>query len=209
VEQAAGGSSAQAGLLYNGSAEEAASRWRALAVGLAHRLGLDGYVTPWFMQPDRTASWELLRFGGEFAFASFWGRFGSLNVRMPPWWDAVWKVAALLSLAGLALFFARCRRVIPECSRRHRAYFGLLVAGLALAVAQVMAPLFSRPDPNWLPQGRFLFAALAPITILLYTGWLALTPPRRRDWLFYAVLVGLFLMDGVALLRLAAHSYCM
>ena len=205
---AAAGSAAGENLLYNGSAEQAASRWRVLVVAMAHGLGLDGYVTPWFMQPERTASWDLLRRGGEFAFVTFWGRFGSLNVTMPSWWDAVWKYAALLSLAGLVLFFVHCRQVIPECSRRHKAYFWLLVAGLALAVAQVMSPLFSRPDPNWLPQGRFLFTAIAPIAVLLYTGWLTLTPARFRGWLFYAILAGMLFMDTVALLTLAAHSYC-
>jgi hypothetical protein len=199
--------------LYNGSAEEAASRWRALILGGAQRLGVQGYVTPWFMQPARTSSWALLGEGGKFAFRSFWGLFGSVNVAMPAWWDAIWRMVVILAMVGLLIQGLRyavggAGNARAGARRGRVAYMGLLAAGVLLLLAQIMAPLLNRPDPNWYPQGRFLFPVMAPIAILLYSGWLGLLPRAARPWLFPLVYIGALIMDAVALLTLVQFSYC-
>ena len=196
-------------LLNNGSAESPASLSRAIASGIAHKLGLDGYVTPWFMYSGGTGTLNLLWLAGDSSFASFWGQFGSLNVKMPEWWYRVWKYSILIAAGGLALYFVQCVLENPRCNRRHAPYYSLLAVGIVLLLVQAMAPLLNRPDPNWLPQGRFLFPAIVPIAILTYRGWATLVPKRAYSWLFGLIFVGAFVMDGIAILRLASHSYCM
>jgi hypothetical protein len=67
--------------------------------------------------------------------------------------------------------------------------------------------MLNRPDPNWFPQGRFLFPALASIAILLYAGWSAWLPDRVRGWLLPGTFILFFVLDGVALWTLAERIY--
>ncbi len=196
-------------LLANGSGELPASGLRTVAVVFAHWLGLDGYVTPWFMQPTPMVDGTLLARGGDFLFRTFWGRFGSLNVIMPAWWEATWGYGMALALLGMAARFTqRPWKTAATSQYRWNSYLMLLIAGLALAVLVVLLPLLNRPDPNWLPQGRFLLPVVFPVALLTTWAWAALLPGRLRPWLSVVLFIGFMFMDGVALARLIQHSYC-
>ncbi|GIV79412.1 MAG: hypothetical protein KatS3mg050_3806 [Litorilinea sp.] len=196
-------------LLANGSGELPASGLRTVVVVVAHWLGLDGYVTPWFMQPIRVVDGALLAQGGDFLFRTFWGRFGSLNVVMPAWWEATWGYGMILALLGMAVRFIRRPSETVETARYRRdSYLNFLAVGIALAVLLVSLPLLNRPDPNWLPQGRFLLPVVFPVAVLTPWAWTALLPVRLRPWLSAILFVGFMFMDGIALVQLVQHSYC-
>jgi hypothetical protein len=237
-------------LLHNGSAEQPASMYRTIVMDIAQPLGLMGYVMPWFMQPSSENLPELLVQAVDFVFMTFWGRFGSLTVAMPVWWEMIWKWTCLVALFGSFLLLISKKFVFtqPELlpvrhsresgnprssrpidsrfrgndspsereteqlqkfiERKHRFYFGVLLAGVAANVVQVMLPLLRRPDFHWLPQGRFLFPVVMPIVLLLYGGWSRLLPVRLRPWLLPLTIASVAVMDGVALITLVAYSYC-
>lgn len=190
--------------LYNGSAERAAPMLRTVILAITRPLGLVSYVVPWFTQ-QTTDSWrQLVPEGGDFLLKSFWGHFGSLNVPMSPLWQNAWLYLCLIALLGNGVYLVRN---YAQAEAKKRAYLGLLAAGLAGIVVEVMLPLFKRPVSHWLPQGRFLFPAIMPIALLLYLGWSRLLPQRVRPWLLPLVVIVAFAMDAAALVTLAAHSY--
>jgi hypothetical protein len=176
-------------------------------MAVANRMGLDGYVTPWFMQQQRGSDLALWGAGSSYLISTFWGRFGSLRVHMPAWWEWIWHGLALLALGGLLnLALRRGNHLIAWQAAKGVLFTA--AAALVLLLAQVVAPLLNRPDPNWLPQGRFLLPAIAPIALLLYTGWQALLPRAWGRSLFPVALVLLVALDGLALWVLLAHVTC-
>ena len=101
-------------------------------------------------------------------YASFWGRFGWMNVPAPAW--AIWALAALnaLGVVGLVLALIDARRQEPD--RRRWAVVGhwALVALPALAFVWVVGFAITAGLVAW--QGRLLFPALPAIAILLARG---------------------------------------
>lgn len=122
-------------------------------------------------------------------FPGFWGNFGWLQHPLPL---PVYGVLAMLSAVAV---WGGARRWLRADGTRALAGVWLLAAGLALL--QTMLPMIGRA---WQPQGRYLFAALLPITGLLLWGldeqvhW-----SERRGWRV-ALLAGAIMLDVVGLL---------
>jgi hypothetical protein len=92
------------------------------------------------------------------AFKSYWGLFGWMTVPAPGWFYALMLV---FTVAGLAGFIAS--RVPPPAPRYLRTYLGMA----ALLVVALMVRVNLELDA---PHGRYLFAALVPISLMLTAG---------------------------------------
>jgi membrane-associated phospholipid phosphatase len=87
-------------------------------------------------------------------------------------------------------------------------YSVLLLGGVLLNWLQILVPLFNRPTPSWLPQGRFLFPVSAPMLGLLYLGLSTWLPQRWRQWLAPLLMVVMVVMDSWILVTMVRYSYC-
>jgi len=156
-------------------------------------------------------------------FRSFWGQFGWMGVVLDERLYLLYLVVTLLGLGGLLLLLYE--RVRPSPGPGHaassalsargepgqRLAVGLLVAATMLAIGQVLAY-----NSRFIqPQGRYLFPALAPISLLLSLGWWRLahlTAQRRQDpstghRLLFALGAGLGALDLVCLLVFVAPAF--
>jgi hypothetical protein len=132
-------------------------------------------------------------------FESYWARFGWMNVPLHPALYAL--LAALCGAAAVGLLLLVLGRA-PSALRLSRptaraAWLAAAAAPLALAPIVLQYSLWFTPGS--LPQGRYLFTALAPLNVLLALGLAALVPARRRGAATVALVVGLALLNAAAL----------
>lgn len=189
-------------LLVNGSAESSASLWYTLLLKLSHRMNLDGYLLPLLTVATQENWGELLPFTINFVYTSFWGWFGSLNVVLPSITHYVWYGFALLGL--LAVVFCGIRKTMRPALR---SVVVLFAVGIIANCTQIMLPLLRRPNPNWYPQGRFLFPVVLPIMTLIYLGTTTLLPKRMQVWVLPFIVLVALLVNAVALMTLLKHCY--
>jgi len=108
-------------------------------------------------------------------YRSYWGVFGWMNLPAPSWWHQVAGVLCVAALVGLAVFLARGR--LGRLSALQKAGLALL-AGALLAQEIYILGLITRCNQSCY-QGRYLFPAIAPITLFLALGLFSLMPQRR------------------------------
>jgi hypothetical protein len=116
----------------------------------------------------------------QFTFETYLGRFGWLTLSMPD--PLYWLAGALwlVGLVGLAIGLAR---------RRDLAAIGLCVLCAASAFAVGVGPFLVGAMGDELPQGRYLYPAILPISGLLAVG-LGQLRPRGRESLALAIFLG-------------------
>ncbi|HWQ16005.1 MAG TPA: hypothetical protein VNL77_24610 [Roseiflexaceae bacterium] len=145
-------------------------------------LGLDMFRTEFATQPFDAIS--LPAWAGALAqlYASFWARFGWMNVPPPAWVDWVYGALGAVAAGGLALAVFRG----PETGDRRR-HWGSHVSRLghwpllalpALAFGWVLSFALTAGLVAW--QGRMLFPAIGAIAILLARG-LAKVKGKRQQ----------------------------
>ena len=128
-------------------------------------------------------------------FRSFWVNLGWMAAPLPePWYYA------LLALSGCAVlgwaFRLRRQSWWTEKSSLH----GMIGLAACLPIAVTLLWFVVSPDGIRFQQGRYFFAGIVPIAMVLVGGWLSWGPTRRVLWLMAA---GLVLLDAVTLLTLA------
>lgn len=193
-----------ANYVCNGSAEEAASLFRTGLLSVAYPLQFDEYLLPWFME-RKTEDWRtLLPLSVRFVYNSFWGIFGSLSLAAPQVWYDIFSYGTIIAMLGLLGFYIFRA---PHAERTLVEYSVLLLGGVLLNWMQIFLPLFNRPNPGWLPQGRFLFPASAPMLGLLYLGVSAWLPKWLRPWLAPFLMVVMVGMDSWILITMVRYSY--
>jgi Dolichyl-phosphate-mannose-protein mannosyltransferase len=142
--------------------------------------------------------YEALRLAdlGEFVptqFRSYWGVFGWMNLPAPSWWHRVAGALCLAAVLGLGVFLVGGR--FGRLAAFQKA--GLALLALALLAQEIyVLGLITRCNQSCY-QGRYLFPAIAPITLLLALGLVTLMPQRWVPVL--AAALSLVLL-GVALL---------
>ena len=152
-------------------------------------------------------------FFGRVLFRSFWGQFGWMGIVLP---DRLYLLyLALSALAGLGLATAAARLLVarPESvAEQHERLPLALVrryqfAVVTAAAGSVLAGVVAYNLTFIQPQGRYLFSALAALSLLLALGWLqAAGWQRGRVWsarLLAAILAGVvtwMVVDAFALL---------
>lgn len=120
-------------------------------------------VRPEGFSPDPVA------FAGEFArllATRFWGSFGWYSVRLPTAWALVWTVAAI----GLVVVAVALRREPSGSSRLQRATLAAPVAVLVAFVVVRAWDLYDLSGSYRFIQGRYLFAGLVGVAVLVALG---------------------------------------
>jgi 4-amino-4-deoxy-L-arabinose transferase-like glycosyltransferase len=128
-----------------------------------------------------------------FTFSSFWGVFGWMGVFMD---SRVYT--ALLILSGIILFgllllatrIKRWRRQLTSGQQSALLSLLLLLLGVAASYAWYNLGFVQH-------QGRYLFPALLPISLLFAVGWHSVLRPPVSLACAAALLVGMLLMVGV------------
>jgi len=93
---------------------------------------------------------------------SYWALFGAVNILTWPVAYAVWDAFTLIALIGCGVWLGRSR---PARGQR------VLVALLALYVLFVFIGVIRWSMMTPASQGRLMFAAIGPISLLLWLGW--------------------------------------
>jgi len=172
-----------ANLLHNGDVEQALSRWERVQQVLGWQLGRDD-LAPQTM--GRRLFWATA-----ILFTSFWGNFGWLQYPLPLPLYAVLAALTLVALWG-------CLKRYRECHRAHGCD-ALWTFNMTSGVWVVAVNLISTLQPDWYPQGRYLFPALLPLLAMGVYGLSAWLPPARHGRALTAGLIG-----GSVLLALAS-----
>jgi hypothetical protein len=138
-------------------------------------------------------------------FESYWARFGWMNVPLSPWLYALLMALCALPLVGLLGLAIRPERLPLDAWQRRALWLALAAAPLVLLPIAAQYSLVFLPGS--VPQGRYLFPALAPIGLLGSVGLAALVPTGRRGLAAAALAAGLLLLDAVSLFGYAWPAY--
>ncbi len=178
-------------LLFNGDGRFAAPLGSPLFTWLEHLAPIPNGFFDRALGPaawDAPAQFRYLLFAG-FTWASFWGYFGWLS-RPLPWWSYV-MLAGFTLLAGWGLArwgIAAIRHWREQKITKTDRLLALSLLAFLFILAQVWTPMLGQA---WQPQGRYLFSALLPISVILYLGWEFALPTRWRSYLIPALILGL------------------
>jgi hypothetical protein len=139
-------------------------------------------------------------------FHGYWGVFDHYEIWMPP---QIYKVMTWLLVGGLigaAIWGARSWSHRHDELTRQRLLLAL-IGGLILALTFAAVVYLSYwIDPQ--PQGRYLFAALAPLSVAIVGGWEQLAGLLRVRWLVAPLIVVLVLtVNLVALFCVLAPAH--
>lgn len=146
-------------------------------------------------------------------FLHYWGYFGWLTIPLPTWMYGVYAVLATAGLAGLAVALAdRVSAKLREAERstvdsvdERKVAWQLILLASTIAVALYAVMLYNQRSAGG-AQGRYLFVAIAPISILMAAGLSRLSATRFRP-LLAAFAVGLLAMMNLGALFYVIHPY--
>jgi hypothetical protein len=177
-----------ANMVANGSAELTERGLRPWLGSLALALGAPPAVLVSLGSPDLLPA-PLVVHRFQFTFETYLGRFGWLTLTMP---DAVYWLAALLAVVALVGAVSRLARPTE------RVPLGLCALAAASALAVGLGPFLVGAMGDELPQGRYLYPAILPISGLVAAGLGRFVPAGRES-----LALALLLAGGVALNVLA------
>ncbi|MFQ6015888.1 MAG: hypothetical protein ACE5NP_10660 [Anaerolineae bacterium] len=150
---------------------------------------------------------------GALTFASFWGLFGAMNVRLAYLWYKVLGGISLASIVGLLIWLMQLFKHRQQPPSWQRKSMALLLACVVFAVVPLFLLFvlyFDRVGPyaqGVYAQGRYVFPAIVPIAVLFLLGVQQLIPPQRSS-LSLSLLVGaMFLFDAMALVNYVIPYY--
>ena len=141
--------------------------------------------------------------GGSFfrvLFASFWFYFGWMSIQAPLWVYVCLALFSGLAIAGLAFSIA-------ESYVKNKTHFLVQIMFLAAGLMVFAGVVYF--NLHYLqPQGRYLFPAIAPISILTIEG-LAKTSDRimKNQYMLPALMVAFLLMIDIGGLLLLTQVY--
>ncbi|HUV05710.1 MAG TPA: glycosyltransferase family 39 protein [Armatimonadota bacterium] len=128
---------------------------------------------------------------GAWTFASFWGVFGHMKVFMPTW--TYCALAAISIAAGIGSLRSTVRiRATSVASRDVLLVYGVTIALVLLAFIRFNLTFFQA-------QGRYLYPALIPISVLWALGISELLPAQWRRFMPHLV-VGITLIVQIVAL---------
>lgn len=130
-------------------------------------------------------------------FASFWAYLGWMVLPLGAVWYKGLLGAVVVAIMG---WLAGVRRRVPGTSK---AAYSLIVLAAVLPIAVVFGWFVFSPIGAEYSQGRYLFAGLVPIALVLVRGWLALVSERRANVVIALMLAAGVLLDAVVVWGLA------
>ncbi|MBI3965343.1 MAG: glycosyltransferase family 39 protein [Chloroflexi bacterium] len=196
-------------LVRDGSGEERLPRLRHRVARTLQTMRLDpgivaAMLDPTNYAPGLRARWpELLRF----AFESFWGNFGWLNVPLGSTWYNAALALLLPGLAGLVLFTWRQLRPSDELGSGQRKSLALLAAAACLTFVVGLLPFLANAFPGELPQGRYLYTGIVPFAVFVMLGYRQIVPERWTRLSLFGLLLALVAFDGLALATYVLPRY--
>lgn len=124
------------------------------------------------------------------SWESAWGRFGWMDITLPPeFYEQARNVTfALLALSGLAFLVAAVRALWLRHGVPTHSWQATLVMASAVAVLLVGYVQFSQ-TVAFQPQARYFFPVLLPAALLFTGGLHALLPGRAPKWIALSVLL--------------------
>lgn len=167
---------------------------------------LAGLVLLWIIRPDMIRSLMLLLGQRVFyplhgivsqvvfplAWESYWGRFGWMNVSVPPWMKEVFFTLSIALTIGMAHAWAR----------RREWQWGITCAAMLAGATIIAMGLDIRSSGQ--AQGRHLFSAIGPFSLLGAFGIRAYMSPRRARQMAAALAL---LLNGYVLCLLLPSAY--
>lgn len=134
-------------------------------------------------------------------FESFWGRFGWMSIPLPPFWYRIIALITLIALGGLIAFWVKVAKKPWLSSRQERSATVLLILAAVSALLLVMVGMIRVRTivPEALPQGRYLFPVIIPLTFLFMLGLREAVPQRLRSAFLLVTMNAFFFFDLVCL----------
>jgi hypothetical protein len=159
---------------------------------------LDRARTGWAYQPALTI-----------LFQSFWGGFAWNQVILPSNYFFPLKLLSIVALIGGGIGTVRLLRAGSGSeSWQRRAWILLVVvwlAGLATTIFRIH-PLFLTRNLVW-PIARYAGVIIVPTACLLCFGLAEIVPRRWKRWAAFAGLLGMVLLDTLAILTVIVPFY--
>jgi len=200
---------AQIACLQDSSGEQVRSLGEVILVELGDRFGLakpvEWVFTPWLSNlPVLLSSIAVPRF----VFRSFWGNFGAaLVIPLPPGAYLVLRYMCVVGFLGLCVFVLRVRLTRSWVCRPWQ-YAALQMLGAAVLVSAFVVSIpWVLKRGEWIPQGRYLLPVVWPVGVLLVLGLDQWVPRCLRRWLLLVVVIGMGLLDFVALRELVLYFH--
>jgi hypothetical protein len=163
-----------ANLVANGSGEAAERGLRPPVAAIADLVGAPS-PTLVAVGSARLLPPDLLSQRFSFTFEGYLGRFSWLSLSMPDWtYQAAWLVVAV----GVVGFLVR---LIRPRDGRDRAVLALCVLGALSAIVVGVGPFLIGVMGGELPQGRYLYPSVVPLTAVVAAGLSRFVPVRRAD----------------------------
>jgi 4-amino-4-deoxy-L-arabinose transferase-like glycosyltransferase len=176
-------------LLRNGSAEISQSLVGALPdylrvyfsipVDMGNRLFDARYYTPSQIRFYLLSLW--------FVFRTFWAVFAYLALGVSNVWYYLWAAVTLVAFLGVAIKFPRMRFWGADTDDRSKILFVFGIAVLIITL-QTLLPMM-RLTHSWMPQGRYMFPAIVPMSIFLALGVRQVSPVRLRNVSVFALVI--------------------
>ncbi len=137
------------------------------------------------------------------SFVSYWGVFGWMNVLADEFYYTLVHVLTIIGVVGAVLFVLRAAWRAGTL-RQHRWPAGLLLLGWIVATLGLLV-WWTRTVAG--PQGRLLFAAIAPISVLLAMGLVAWIPRHLAPHVTAGAALALALVAAALPARTIAPAY--
>jgi 4-amino-4-deoxy-L-arabinose transferase-like glycosyltransferase len=142
-------------------------------------------------------TWDYASQWATTVFHSAWAQFGWMAIPMPDrlYWS--WGILTLAGVVGVLMWLGTRQ---PIVAGRQIA----LLATIALACGVVLVGYNLTYEQA---QGRYLFPALVPLSVLLVLGWSALVPRRARQLAPIALAIAFVIMNAYVLLRVLPPAF--
>lgn len=157
---------------------------------------------PSLVSPTNYSAEAILGYWNAFlsAYRSFWGIFGWMALPLDDVWYDLASLLTLASLIGLTFFVLQIMKSPVQEKLERGMVFSLIVSAAFLSVGSLMALIVVLPQGRFLGQGRYVFPAILPFSILLTLGLKQLIPSRFHDVSLVAFIGGLISMDWLCLM---------
>ncbi len=136
---------------------------------------------------------------------SFWGEFG-YGVLAPPWFFATIRYAGLLAAFGLAIYLVRALHLRRTDAPAADQMLDALLLAVVWSGAVFVSLLNWMRLVNFTAQGRLLYAAITPLSLLFVLGWQAFLPTRAQRYLHMAI-PPVFCLLAFAQLNVLSDAY--
>lgn len=152
---------------------------------------------------SQSYSVEALKYYAKFfivIYWSFWGVFGYMTIHLHHFWYLLTALVQFLSICGLlgVVFQIKVKKLIVE-SWKVKTLYLFAVSIIFLIIVIVLRSIVFRPDDPFLAQGRRLFAAIIPISVLTMCGLENLIPLKYHRLVGTIGIIGLLILDIVCL----------